>query len=678
MNGTNQTAQQNYIQFVAKSESGMLSWGAVFGVLVLIVSFAFVGNSFETVNKKVETQNTADAVAYSSSVWLARGMNAVTATNHIIGELNGIYVLHHALGGVYLDNHSRDRKTNDTDELERLNQRITSAINFEFSFNVFIGKIIIRVVQIEFKPKRFVPLPRIKVPPKRKVIDSWSLIKTLCGTPKPMDMHKDTIVKNPIADRNSTIYECKRDLKDLYGTAIMWHVVGGVLDKFGPLVPYVGMALKYIGIAIKWICYGLEWSTYAQYKLLDIVEGLALKSAGMKKAIPIVISGLHLYQKGEVYARAPLQAFRSADSVAKHNFSDADGLVRGDIPDGLPKLSIAGVADQLTKFFPRLPIERETTKDESRSQLLRATYPWVAYWRRLPMKLFDWTRVLELKIPWPFNKRYIFHCKFHEYYRKWTNIYARQACEWLRFEKSNNKNRRYKEMLTVENMTISGGYFNNRDDNAGKGRDIRLFVMSGLNNKEDRFGKLLENKDKTQEPWNEPTLKGSLEADRLFCLIGFAQRPKSPVITNAVFRQENPNGFVCYSQAMIYNANEQKEPTDWNGQGEEQIVTGWDTLNWYSWPKTETPLEWTITNKDMQVSTIPPGISNWKRAGRSREMHNPPGVKLNWQAKLTPLTARKMLVVISTQTLFSGIAGNEDMSSILMNNREAQLFLQNH
>ena len=106
------------LQLLLKSESGMMTWGTIFAVMVLMIMFSLVFNSVKTVNRKVETQNTADAVAYSSATWIARGMNALTATNHIIGELNALYSLHHALGGKYLDNHASDSQRNDTDELE--------------------------------------------------------------------------------------------------------------------------------------------------------------------------------------------------------------------------------------------------------------------------------------------------------------------------------------------------------------------------------------------------------------------------------------------------------------------------------------------------------------------------------------------------------------------------------
>ena len=86
-----------------ESEEGMLTLATVITVLGLVVLIALLGNIGETVVEKIELQNDADAAAYSSALWMARGMNAVTTTNHLLGELTALCVLHEALGGPELD-----------------------------------------------------------------------------------------------------------------------------------------------------------------------------------------------------------------------------------------------------------------------------------------------------------------------------------------------------------------------------------------------------------------------------------------------------------------------------------------------------------------------------------------------------------------------------------------------
>jgi Putative Flp pilus-assembly TadE/G-like len=73
---------------------------AIIGMMVII---GFVGNVGYVVTEKMNSQNAADAVAFSSAQWMARGMNAVTATNHLLGEVTGLVVVMEGLGGPEAD-----------------------------------------------------------------------------------------------------------------------------------------------------------------------------------------------------------------------------------------------------------------------------------------------------------------------------------------------------------------------------------------------------------------------------------------------------------------------------------------------------------------------------------------------------------------------------------------------
>ena len=75
---------------VARPRSGKITIVTIFAILGLIVMAGFVGNAGHVVTTKIYTQNAADAIAFSSAQWMARGMNAVTATNHLIGEATGL------------------------------------------------------------------------------------------------------------------------------------------------------------------------------------------------------------------------------------------------------------------------------------------------------------------------------------------------------------------------------------------------------------------------------------------------------------------------------------------------------------------------------------------------------------------------------------------------------------
>ena len=110
------------------------------------------------------------------------------------------------------------------------------------------------------------------------------------------------------------------------------------------------------------------------------------------------------------------------------------------------------------------------------------------------------------------------------------------------------------------------------------------------------------------------------KADRLFTLMGYGQTNTPPsVAAGTVFRQENPDGIVCFSQALIYNANYQQKPRPASTRGEaQQPRVGRDTLNWVS---DDIP-EWALHEK--------------------KELGRDPVVRLNWQAKLTPVTPEQL------------------------------------
>jgi hypothetical protein len=134
---------------------------------------------------------------------------------------------------------------------------------------------------------------------------------------------------------------------------------------------------------------------------------------------------------------------------------------------------------------------------------------------------------------------------------------------------------------------------------------LNLYVLNDLD---------VQNSDKGQEPWTRAD--GSRRADELFCYVGFAHRPAAPlIITPWIFRQPNPDGYVTYAQAMIYNANPQTGAVD----AKTQPVVGWDTLNW--------------SNQVPEYSDDEPQPPDYPTDPLPE-----PQIKLNWQAKLVPTT----------------------------------------
>ena len=98
-----QPRQGSIFERLHASQDGMLSMITPVAVLFFSVLVVLAGNTGRTVKQKIQVQNAADAAALTQASIAARGMNAVTLTNHMLGELTAILVMHQALGGAELD-----------------------------------------------------------------------------------------------------------------------------------------------------------------------------------------------------------------------------------------------------------------------------------------------------------------------------------------------------------------------------------------------------------------------------------------------------------------------------------------------------------------------------------------------------------------------------------------------
>jgi len=105
------------INAVSNDQRGNMTVINIVAVMLCTVLTTFILNASNIASRRIEHQDVADAVALSSGYWMQRGMNAVTATNHVIGELAGIVIVHHSLGGDLLDDGG---KAEDASELRSL------------------------------------------------------------------------------------------------------------------------------------------------------------------------------------------------------------------------------------------------------------------------------------------------------------------------------------------------------------------------------------------------------------------------------------------------------------------------------------------------------------------------------------------------------------------------------
>ncbi len=87
----------------AARRPGQVALITLFAVMTLVLLIAAVLNVSRVTATKVEQQTAADAAAHAAGVELARGLNAVTALNHLITELNAQDALAMSFGGLELE-----------------------------------------------------------------------------------------------------------------------------------------------------------------------------------------------------------------------------------------------------------------------------------------------------------------------------------------------------------------------------------------------------------------------------------------------------------------------------------------------------------------------------------------------------------------------------------------------
>lgn len=488
---------------VHRGEQGQLSILSLVVILGMLLSLATVTNVAQVMKQKLETQNAADGITQATSTHMARGLNAITTANHLIGEFQALVVLHHALGGDALDSGNQNERTP-------------------------------RDVQ-------------------QSVRNCYDLARTWCfDVPrwlKPQDFQYKMVSRKVVVD--ASILDSKVHLKKVMSYAYVAHAVGGMYYKLRYL-PYIGKAGEALGITIMVCSLTFESKVYLEWLIVELFETFArtplspLKKLLQRAAIPAV----HLYARGQTIA-TPLRAEKTAAEIGEFHLAD------GSLFPGLQKNTSLPLLQLPVESEPRRMNDTEIQK----SQLVRASVPWIHHWR-LPLLKFG-EDSLQL-------------ARFKSFYVRHTQEMALELA------------RRAKEK-----------------------QGVNLLILKGLTEVQMEKGK---------ESWN--FANGSREADRLFCLMGFAHRQEPPMTAPAFFDPVNSAGVACFAQAMTYNANPQKKAVSPVRQAE----AGWDTLNWVG----GTMPEWRLGADPNPKGKTPVGYF----AARSPE----PRIRVNWQTMLVPAT----------------------------------------
>jgi hypothetical protein len=311
------------------------------------------------------------------------------------------------------------------------------------------------------------------------------------------DSAYNDVKEKPLA--NEAIWDSCVQLKKVLTYAYAAHFVGGLLEK-GEAIPIIGPLLYALGIGIEGVAALFEAKVWQEWETLKILTQIGDALAQLKPVLKQAISTLYTYSTG-VVNQSPSHARDAATLAGTSNQCPTIALY----PDP-----------------PPMPLTAEPSQlnTPAKSQLMRATTPWVQWWRQPLME---------------FGRLALTLSQF--------------AC-W--FEK-----RSADDTKTIVN-------------DLKQNSNINLYILKELD---------LNNSDKMSEPWRNAG-NSRTDADKLFTVVGFAYRPAPGVLsTTRIFGQANAAGLVCYAQAMIYNGGQQKSAWG-DGSWQRQPRGAWDTLNW--------------------------------------------------------------------------------------------------
>jgi len=250
-------------------EDGLVSLVSTLAVLGLLVLFAILANVGKSVNQKIEVQTGADAAAATAANQFARGMNEVTAINHMIGELHGLVVIHHAFGG---------------DELEGTKQ-----------------------------------VPETPVDVKYRLRLSYELANALADeeTQFVLDQSYEQIKKEP--EVGGAIWDCQIRLKKVASWAYTVHAVGGFIVRF-KVIPLIGPILQAIGHAIAGAASAFEGKALAEWYTLHGISQVVQNTQMLKEQIQTaLIPGLNAYALAIAGTTGELSARPAVEATGKRN-----------------------------------------------------------------------------------------------------------------------------------------------------------------------------------------------------------------------------------------------------------------------------------------------------------------------------------------------------------------------
>lgn len=397
-------------------------------VMLFVILISFILNISEIAKRKIEQQAVADSVAYSSGCWMTRGMNAVTATNHVMGELTAVVIVHQAVGGELLDK----RKAAENEA-------------FLYSNTIKTGADL-KAINLRLEAaKRGAELLGYQETPV------YILVRELPG------VHAE-----------ATILDGKVTLKKRLTEVYMTIIAARIMQLFPPTKP-AGRTLEQAMRALEqWI--GIE------YRVLNAAESVARGLVPFKKTIRDAVLPKAKRYLDEVVETIPRLAEETARQIGERN--KAIGTT---FPYALRlpvKVDPHAEAQTIVKD-PRFPqrvvegrescncdcpsVETPINRDQVNkiTQLARATFPWVVFHREPVIKAF---RVAPLS-------------KAAHFYKDHSDGYSKRVTNELQTTTTSERHEKIQLYVLEDHFAPDKGFESFTDNPATADK---LFAVTGL------------------------------------------------------------------------------------------------------------------------------------------------------------------------------------------------------
>lgn len=697
---------------------GQLSLVTCIVVLGMVVLLGFVGNAGHIVSLKVGTQNAADAIAFSNAQWQARGMNAITATNHLLGEATALVTIIEGLGGPEADVKIEDYPAQ-SEAVDKINQQLVKTAPIrglpvygvvppitqaDQKFLDFIVKFVSPTNKEKAKHKAFATIYDAKLTLKRDmtlrltvktvanlgffVPPPWGYISAgiawaahLHSTVEIVKLGKEWFILEGLEIVARAAKPLKVDAieKQLipalaaHGDFIAGRKPGATTESKIPGIVNVALGdnLTHLGESYKVTAatfprantYRLpielepasgttgsidepEWGSDVpappkmDSSFDDMKDDLNERKGKAKRRIAALEKDLRELDKQEADLNKRLaedkdlttedrQAINDEKaSIAKTREEKQKTLVKAkedlavmekeerDMDETMKNISaLPNTSGNLS--VQHLPKQFLNQAEQRYSQWTRATHPYVDAFRAPILGMF---------------RDQLEKSEAADHYIKWTNRYALVSV-W-----------KFRTGFRFFKQTEKSGMW--RKDPSAK--QLAMYVMK------DSYAKSGLRKDrKGHEPWTLSTGAAKQQAEKMFTSIGMAHRKIEPLFSPSLYPVASDDGMTTFAQAIYYNGNEQ-QPAPIGAKQPLQAKLGWDTLNWD--PAAATP-EWGSPPSETGSKWPWEIFDGAQDAGTAK-------VKLNWQAKLMPVTKTRLQAAAADQVL-GEMRNNLGLSAVL-------------